>query len=130
MKRLTKIRIFREGASDAFLFCRAAAVSPDPHLHRRVIRRYRAQTASPWRKLICGRRALLVLAYLRKGETFAKLAAGFRLRCPHRHVQPLCRAKTLRNRVTCCFTLGARADPSRLPVHGPGAGLAGAPGAR
>ncbi len=30
--------------------------------------------------------------------------------------------------LTCCFTLGARADPSRLPVHGPGAWLAGALG--
>src|SRR5204863_6267437 len=32
---------------------------------------------SPWRKLTSGRQALLVLAYLRKGETFAELAAGF-----------------------------------------------------
>jgi len=42
-----------------------------------VIRRHRAQIASRWRKLTCGQQALLVLAYLRKGETFAELAAGF-----------------------------------------------------
>jgi hypothetical protein len=32
---------------------------------------------SPWRKLNCGQQALLVLAYLRKGDPFAELAAGF-----------------------------------------------------
>jgi Helix-turn-helix of DDE superfamily endonuclease len=42
-----------------------------------VIRRHRRQTGSPWRKLSPARQALLVLAYLRKGETFADLAAGF-----------------------------------------------------
>ena len=42
-----------------------------------VIRRHRAQIGSPWRKLTCGQQALLVLAYLRKGDTFAELAAGF-----------------------------------------------------
>jgi hypothetical protein len=42
-----------------------------------VIRRHRRQIGSPWRKLNPGRQALLVLAYLRKGETFAELAAGF-----------------------------------------------------
>ena len=43
----------------------------------RIIRRHRKQIGSPWRKLGPGRQALLVLAYLRKGETFAELAAGF-----------------------------------------------------
>ena len=43
----------------------------------RVIRGHRAQIGSPWRKLNPGQQALLVLAYLRKGETFAELAAGF-----------------------------------------------------
>jgi len=43
----------------------------------RVIRRHRASIGSPWRKLNAGKQALLVLAYLRKGETFAELAAGF-----------------------------------------------------
>ena len=42
-----------------------------------VIRRHRTQTGSCWRKLSPGQRALLVLACLRKGETFAELAAGF-----------------------------------------------------
>jgi DDE superfamily endonuclease/Helix-turn-helix of DDE superfamily endonuclease len=42
-----------------------------------IIRRHRTAIGSPWRKLDPGRQALLVLAYLRKGETFAELAAGF-----------------------------------------------------
>jgi DDE superfamily endonuclease/Helix-turn-helix of DDE superfamily endonuclease len=42
-----------------------------------IIRRHRASIGSAWRKLNPGRQALLVLVYLRKGETFADLAAGF-----------------------------------------------------
>jgi hypothetical protein len=42
-----------------------------------IIRRHRKKIGSAWRKLNPGRQALLVLAYLRKGETFAELAAGF-----------------------------------------------------
>jgi hypothetical protein len=42
-----------------------------------LIRRHRAAIGSCWRKLNPGQQALLVLAYLRKGETFAELAAGF-----------------------------------------------------
>src|ERR1700733_5458136 len=42
-----------------------------------IIRRHRAAIGSLWRKLDPARQALLVLAYLRKGETFANLAAGF-----------------------------------------------------
>jgi DDE superfamily endonuclease/Helix-turn-helix of DDE superfamily endonuclease len=42
-----------------------------------IIRRRRKSIGSPWRKLNPGQQALLVLAYLRKGETFADLAAGF-----------------------------------------------------
>jgi hypothetical protein len=42
-----------------------------------IIRRHRRLTGSLWRKLNPGQQALLVLAYLRKGETFAELAAGF-----------------------------------------------------
>jgi hypothetical protein len=42
-----------------------------------IIRRHRASIGSGWRKLNPGQQALLVLAYLRKGETFADLAAGF-----------------------------------------------------
>jgi hypothetical protein len=42
-----------------------------------VISRYRRQIGSCWRKCNPGRQALLVLPDLRKGETFADLAAGF-----------------------------------------------------
>src|SRR6201982_429729 len=42
-----------------------------------IIRRHRASIGSPWRKLNSGQQALLVLVYLRKGETFAEVAAGF-----------------------------------------------------
>jgi hypothetical protein len=44
-----------------------------------IIRRHRASIGSLWRKLNPGQQALLVLAYLRKGETFAQLAAGFEI---------------------------------------------------
>jgi hypothetical protein len=42
-----------------------------------IIRRHRISIGSCWRKLNPGQQALLVLVYLRKGETFASLAAGF-----------------------------------------------------
>ena len=42
-----------------------------------IIRRHLKAIGSRWRKLSPGQQALLVLAYLRKGETFAELAAGF-----------------------------------------------------
>jgi len=42
-----------------------------------LIRRHRESIRSYWRRLNCGQQALLVLAYLRKGETFAELAVGF-----------------------------------------------------
>ena len=42
-----------------------------------LIRRHRIGIGSLWRKLNPGQQALLVLAHLRKGETFAELAAGF-----------------------------------------------------
>ena len=42
-----------------------------------VIRRHRRQIGSCWRKCSPGQQALLVLAHLWKGETFAELAAGF-----------------------------------------------------
>jgi Helix-turn-helix of DDE superfamily endonuclease len=77
MKRSTKIRIC----------CRGAPVLFDPAalpLSRQtlsytagLIRRHRAQIGSCWRKLPPAQQALLVLAYLRKGETFAELAVGF-----------------------------------------------------
>jgi hypothetical protein len=42
-----------------------------------LIRRHRIWIGSLWRKLNPGQQALLVLAHLRKGETFAELTAGF-----------------------------------------------------
>jgi hypothetical protein len=42
-----------------------------------IIRRHLKAIGSRWRKLAPARQALLVLAYLRKGETFEDLAAGF-----------------------------------------------------
>ena len=42
-----------------------------------IIRRHRISIGSPWRTLNSGQQALLVLVYLRKGETFAEVAAGF-----------------------------------------------------
>jgi len=51
-----------------------------------IIRRRRAQIGSPWPKLTCSQQALLVLAYLRKGETFAGLAAGFGIGTAWRYV--------------------------------------------
>lgn len=41
------------------------------------LRRHRAAIGSRWRKLPPERQALLVLAYLRNGDTYARLAAGF-----------------------------------------------------
>jgi hypothetical protein len=41
-----------------------------------IIRRHRKSIGSCWRKLKPGQQALLVLAYLKKGETFAEVAAG------------------------------------------------------
>jgi hypothetical protein len=43
---------------------------------------HRRQIGSCWRKLTPGRQALLVLACLCKGETFADLAAGFGVGTP------------------------------------------------
>ena len=42
-----------------------------------IIRRHRISIGSCWRKLNPGQQARLVLVYLRKGETFAEIAAGF-----------------------------------------------------
>jgi hypothetical protein len=42
-----------------------------------VIRRHLKAIGSRWRKLNPGQEAMLVLVYLRKGETFEHLAAGF-----------------------------------------------------
>ena len=42
-----------------------------------LIRTHRKQLGSVWRKLDPGQQALLVLVYLRKGEPFAEIGAGF-----------------------------------------------------
>jgi len=42
-----------------------------------VLRRNRAALRTRWRRLDPGRQALLVVSYLRKGETYADLAVGF-----------------------------------------------------
>jgi hypothetical protein len=44
-----------------------------------TLRRHRNERAIRWRKLSAGRQALLVIAYLRKGETYAELACGFQV---------------------------------------------------
>jgi DDE superfamily endonuclease len=61
------------------LFYRAALPLSRKTLHfvAGIIRRHRASIGSLWRKLNPGQQALLVLAHLRKGETFTGLAAGF-----------------------------------------------------
>jgi hypothetical protein len=77
MTRSTKIRIFRRGASMLF-YPAALPLSRQTLTYTAgIIRRHRTQIGSPWRKLNPGQQALLVLAYLHKGETFAELAAGF-----------------------------------------------------
>jgi len=60
-----------------FLPCRAAVVFQDPQLCCPDRPPARASIGSLWRKLNPGQQALLVLVYLRKGETFAEVAAGF-----------------------------------------------------
>ncbi|WP_347876999.1 transposase family protein [Micromonospora sp. KC606] len=42
-----------------------------------LIRQHRTQCRSRWRRLDPGRQALLVLAHLRNGDTYSRLAAGF-----------------------------------------------------
>ena len=42
-----------------------------------LLREHQRLIGSRWRKLTCARQALLVLAHLRCGDTYARLAAGF-----------------------------------------------------
>jgi hypothetical protein len=77
MKRSTKIRILRQGASMLFYPAELPLSAQTLTYAAGVIRRHRKKTRSRRRKLNPGRQALLVLAYLRKGETIAELAAGF-----------------------------------------------------
>ncbi len=44
-----------------------------------LIRAHRGQRRCRWRRLEPGRQALLVLAHLRNGDTYARLAAGFQV---------------------------------------------------
>jgi hypothetical protein len=71
----TTLRLPR--GSDAFLPCRFAVSRSTLAYLAGVVRRHRRKTGTCWRKLNPGQQALLVLVHLRKGETFAGLAAGF-----------------------------------------------------
>jgi hypothetical protein len=42
-----------------------------------LLRGHRSRIGSRWRKLTAGQQALLALAHLRNGDTYARLAAGF-----------------------------------------------------
>jgi hypothetical protein len=42
-----------------------------------VLRQRRSQIGTRWRRLDAGGQALLVVVYLRKGETYTDLACGF-----------------------------------------------------
>src|SRR5260370_9397636 len=77
MKRSTRIRVVRRGASVLFYPAALPLSAQTLTYVAGVIRAHRKQIGSYWRKLNPGRQALLVLAYLRKGDTFAELAAGF-----------------------------------------------------
>jgi hypothetical protein len=74
---ITTISYVCQGASMLFYPAALPLSSQTLNYAAGVIRRHRRQIGSCWRKLSPGRQALLVLAYLRKGETFAELAAGF-----------------------------------------------------
>jgi DDE superfamily endonuclease/Helix-turn-helix of DDE superfamily endonuclease len=77
MKRSNKIRVCHQGASMLFYPAALPLSAQTLTYVTGVIRRHRKKIGSCWRKLRAGPQALLVLAYLRKGETFADLAAGF-----------------------------------------------------
>jgi hypothetical protein len=76
MKRSTKIRICHRGAPMLFYPAALPLSAQTLTYVAGIIRCHRRQIGSCWRKLSPGRQSLLVLAYLRKGETFAELAAG------------------------------------------------------
>jgi len=54
-----------------------------------LLRAHRHQLGSRWRRLDAGRQALLVLAHLRNGDTYTRLATGFGvgLATVHRYVR-------------------------------------------
>ena len=74
MKRWTNVRFITTRGS--VLFYRSALPLSRQTLTfvTGIIRRHRTAIGSRWRKLNPGQQGLLVLAYLRKGETFALLA--------------------------------------------------------
>ena len=76
MKRSAKIGIIHRGASMLFYSAALPLSSRTLSYVAGVIRRHRRDIGSCWRKLNPGRQALLVLASLRKGDTFAELAAA------------------------------------------------------
>ncbi|GAA2418920.1 hypothetical protein GCM10010404_91880 [Nonomuraea africana] len=61
----------------AVLPCRDSAVQSHPDPAGRTAPRPRAERRCRWRRLDPSRQALLVLAHLRNGDTYARLAAGF-----------------------------------------------------
>ena len=77
MRQSTKTTFISPGASVLFYRATLPLSSKTLTFVSGIIRRHRAAIGSSWRKLNSGQQALLVLAYLRKGETFAGLAAGF-----------------------------------------------------
>ena len=78
---------------------------------------HRKRIGSCWRKLNPGRQALLVLAYLRKGETFAELAAGFGIStaAAWRHVTETVALLALRSR-SCARPCGTPRRPGTYLV--------------
>src|SRR6266516_6818377 len=78
MTRSTKIRIrHHQGASMLFYPASLPLSRQTLAYTAGIIRRHRRVIGSPWRTINPGQQALLVLAYLRKGDTFTELAAGF-----------------------------------------------------
>src|ERR1700749_1112101 len=77
MRQSTKTTFIAPGALGLFYRSALPLSSRTLNYAAGIIRRHRKSIGSCWRKLNPGQQALLVLAYLRKGETFAELAAGF-----------------------------------------------------
>jgi hypothetical protein len=78
MNRSTKIR--RSSPEELRLLTYVASIPLSTrtlvHLSD-LLRARRNQVGSRWRRLDAGRQALLVLAHLRNGDTYARLAGGF-----------------------------------------------------